>query len=191
MPHATGITVSCCESGFDRVHLPALLPAQNDPSSPQLGLCTCVCPHCFSSTFGIWTSSDCQQLQSTSTRGEPLEKAWKEPVGDSNSPWPKLVEHRLCHNSSHSSLKSCLQTQNALSGKSADLCSPNNALLLFLVLLKTDTLLFATQNKSSGQFFHSGCKNKFNNTYIFLWLILHRELPFTNFRLLTICCAPQ
>lgn len=130
-PHAIGFIVSCCESDFDHIHLPTLLPAQNDFSSPQVVLCTCMCPHCSSSTFGIWTSSDCQQLQSAGTRGVPLEKAWKEPMGDSNSTWPKLVEHYLCDNLSHSSLKSCLQTQNTPSGKSADLCSPNNALLFF------------------------------------------------------------
>lgn len=102
--------------------------------------CAHVCPHSFSSTFGIWIPSGCQQLQSASTRGVPLEKAWKEPMGDNNSTWPKLVEHYL----HHSSFKSCLQTQNAPSGKSADLCSPNNAVLFFLSLLKSDTDLYAT-----------------------------------------------
>lgn len=61
----------------------------------------------------------------------------------------------------------------------------------FPFLLKSDTDLYATKNKSWGQFFHCSCKNKFNNTYILLWLNLHRELTFTNFKLLTICCEPQ
>lgn len=114
MPHATAIITSCCESGssgFDHLHLLALLPAKNYPSLPQLALSVCACLHCFSTTSSIWTWNDCQQLQSagSASKGEPLEEAREEAMGESSSTRPKLVEHDLCHNSSHGSCKSCLQ----------------------------------------------------------------------------------
>lgn len=114
MPHATAIITSCCESGssgFDHLHLLALLPAKNYPSLPQLALSVCACLHCFSTTSSSWTWNDCQQLQSagSASKGEPLEEAWEEAMGESSSRRPKLVEHDLCHNSPRGSCKSCLQ----------------------------------------------------------------------------------
>jgi len=52
--------------------------------------------------------------------------------------------------------------------KSAGLCSLHTILLVFLFFLESGTDLCAVQNKSPGDFFPCGCKNKFSNIYILL-----------------------